>query len=240
MKNQFSINAAKDHKIALMVYGKNPCIQAKQKQLFGSKNRTKSYQLFEQLNQHTQVISEKSNIDCIWIYDHEIAGNTFGTRYSKAFESIFELGYDFVISVGNDIPGLNESHIQLAASQSAKYQAVLGPTQDGGDYLIAIHSESFDAASFAKLPWNTNQLHNVLNNYLTVAEQEVFQLVELIDIDDFNSFSKSRQQTTSGFFQFFFIRILQSIEEYSKAENPFFNPTLIHQDHSLRAPPVFQ
>jgi hypothetical protein len=236
MKNQFSIGT--EIKIALMVYGKTPSIQASQKQLFGSKNRTKSYQIFEQLNQHTQVISKKSNIDCIWIYEHEVTGNTFGTRYSKAFESIFEQGYDFVISIENDIPGLNESHIQIAASRSAKHQAMLGPTQDGGDYLIAIHSESFDAELFAKLPWNTNQLHDALNTYLTVADQEVFQLVELIDIDDFNSFSKSARQTTRGFFHKLFIRILQSIQEYTKSKNPTFNPTLIHQDHPLRAPPL--
>lgn len=237
MKNQFSIE--KDSKIAVMVYGKTPCIQAKQKRLFGSKNGKKSYQLFEQLNQHTQVISEKSNIDCIWIYDHELQGNTFGTRYSKAFELTFEQGYDFVISIGNDIPGLNEDHIRIAAAQSVNHQAVLGPTQDGGDYLIAIHRDSFDAPSFANLPWNTNQLHDALNAHLKVAGQEVFQLVELIDIDDFNSFSNSARQTSSGFLQKLFIRILLSIRDYTKFENPFFNPTLIYQDHPLRAPPAF-
>lgn len=239
MKTQFPTEIETESKIALMVYGKTPCIQAKQKKLFGSKNGKKSYQLFEQLNQHTQVISEKSNIDCIWIYDHEIPGNTFGTRYSNAFESIFDQGYDFVISIGNDIPGLNESHIQLAASKFANHQAVLGPTQDGGDYLIAIHRNSFDATSFANLPWNTSQLHDALNTYLKVAGQEVFQLVELIDIDDFKSFSNSARQTTGGFFRKLFIRILQSIQEYFKSENPFFNPTPIHQDHPLRAPPAF-
>jgi glycosyltransferase A (GT-A) superfamily protein (DUF2064 family) len=239
MKTQFSIDIATESKIALMVYGKTPCIQAKQKQLFGSKNGKKSYQLFEQLNQHTQVICEKSNIDCIWIYDHEVPGNTFGTRYSNAFKSIFEQGYDFVISIGNDIPGLNESHIQIAATQSANHQSVLGPTQDGGDYLIAIHRESFDPASFANLPWNTNQLHDALNAYLKVAEQEVFQLEELIDIDDFKSFSRSARQTTSCFFQKLFIRILLSIRVYIISKIPFFNPTLTHQDHPLRAPPAF-
>jgi glycosyltransferase A (GT-A) superfamily protein (DUF2064 family) len=237
MKNQFSIET--ESKIALMVYGKTPCIQAKQKQFFGSKNRKKSYHLFEQLHQHTQAISEKSNIDCIWIYDHEVLGNTFGIRYSKAFESIFEQGYDFIISIGNDIPGLNESHIRIAALRAANHQAVLGPTQDGGDYLIAIHRDSFEPTSFANLPWNTSQLHDALYAHLKVADQEVFQLIELIDIDDFNSFSKSASQTTSGFFHKLFVRILQSIQEYTKSEDLFFNPTLIRQDHPLRAPPAF-
>jgi glycosyltransferase A (GT-A) superfamily protein (DUF2064 family) len=238
MKNQFSIGT--EIKIALMVYGKTPSIQTSQKQLFGSKNRTKSYHIFEQLNQHTQVDSKKSNIGCIWIYHHNITGNTFGTRYTKAFESTFKKGYDLVISIGNDIPGLDENHIQIAASRSPKYQAVLGLTQDGGDYLFTIYGESFDADSFSKLPWNTNQLHNALNIYLTVTDQEIFQLVELTDIDDFKSFSKSGRQTTRGFFHKFFIRILQSIQEYTKSKNLTYNPILIHQDQPLRAPPVFQ
>lgn len=240
MKTSFSKGLNPESKIALMVYGKTACIQAKQKQLFGIKNEKKSYQLFEQLDQHAQVISEKSNIDYVLIYDHEIHGNTFGERYTKAFESVFAKGYDYVISIGNDIPGLNENHIQLAASQSLQHQAVLGPTQDGGDYLIAIHRDSFDSDSFAKLPWNTNILHNALTAYLEIKGQMVLQLDELIDIDDFNSFSKSKRNTTNKLFQKLFIRILQSIQEFTLAEKFIFLSSQIYRDHPLRAPPAFQ
>ncbi|GEM_PF-379481 len=239
MNSNISENIEVKDKIALMVYGKTPCIQAKQKRLFGAKNRKESYQLFEQLNQHAQVISSNSNLETIWIYDHEVAGSSFGTRYSKAFELIFEQGYDFIISIGNDIPGLNESHIQLAASRFENHKAVLGPTQDGGDYLIAIHRSSFDAATFAKLPWNTNQLHNELNSYLKVGDEKILLLEELIDIDDFKSFSNLVYKFSSGFFQKLFIQILQKIQEFPKTENHFFNPSLIFQDHPLRAPPTF-
>ncbi|MDZ7845449.1 MAG: DUF2064 domain-containing protein [Owenweeksia sp.] len=37
--------------------------------------------------------------------------------------------------------------------------AILGPCQDGGDYLIALSKEVFDFQEFINLPWQSAGLH---------------------------------------------------------------------------------
>jgi len=62
----------------------------------------------------------------------------------KALSLIIRAGLRFYYFNWKWNPGLNESHIQIAALRAANHQSRISPTIDGGDYLIAIHRESFE------------------------------------------------------------------------------------------------
>jgi len=66
-----------------MVYGKNS-MHTSQAKAFLVRKIEKILSSFEQLNQHTQAISEKSTLTAFWIYDHEYL-EQFGNPVLKGF-----------------------------------------------------------------------------------------------------------------------------------------------------------
>lgn len=70
---------------------------------------------------------------------HRQQGNTFGRRLEAAVESIRQLGYDRVVIVGTDVPGLRAAHVRQAARLLDSSPMALGADQRGGCYTIALH-----------------------------------------------------------------------------------------------------
>lgn len=63
-------------------------------------------------------------------------GRTFGERLEKAFADAFALGYDEILLVGGDVPGLDRRALTNAFEALDERAHVLGPSPDGGVYLI--------------------------------------------------------------------------------------------------------
>ena len=68
---------------------------------------------------------------------HRQAGRGFAERFENAIETIAQLGYDEVVAVGRDCPGLRARDIEQAFDELASKKLVLGPDHRGGCYLIA-------------------------------------------------------------------------------------------------------
>ncbi len=226
-------------KTALMVYAICPRIQAGKKAVFGKAHVRKSLDLFEKLQDNTQKIAIQSGLETYWIFDHEQEGNSFGLRYAKAFEGLFQQGFDRVISIGNDIPGLETAHILRAEKEFSTSETILGPADDGGNYLIALSRSKFDQDTFADLPWNSDRLHHDLKSLSQSNNGHVSQLEYLIDIDDFHSLSKFKEHSEPNAFTQFIRQLLRSILAFSKVKQTFFKEVITSKDNPLRAPPAF-
>lgn len=73
-------------------------------------------------------------------------GETLGERMKNAFKDVFEMGYSEVVLMGSDIPEIDLECIEEAFVQLGKNDLCIGPTLDGGYYLIgmkALHEEIF-------------------------------------------------------------------------------------------------
>jgi glycosyltransferase A (GT-A) superfamily protein (DUF2064 family) len=55
---------------------------------------------------------------------------------SHAIQSVLDRGYDKVIVLGNDSPGLHLNHLQEAFLELQDKSVVLGPDFKGGTYLM--------------------------------------------------------------------------------------------------------
>jgi glycosyltransferase A (GT-A) superfamily protein (DUF2064 family) len=227
-------------KTALMVYAICPKIQAGKKAVFGKANLRKSLELFEKLHENTRKIALQSNLETFWIFDHEQEGKSFGVRYAKAFEELFLKGFDQVISIGNDIPGLEIAHIQQAEKGFLTSETILGPAEDGGNYLIALSRSKFNLLAFADLPWNSDRLHHSLKSLYQSDNGHVFQLEYMIDIDDFHSLSKYKEDSKPNVFTRFILQLLRSILVFTKEIQSFLKEVFASKDNPLRAPPAFQ
>ena len=158
----------------------------------------KSEQLFEQLNQKTLVKAQKTGIHVFVITEKEQIGVTFGERFANAIQEAFNKGYSQVITIGNDSPNLKTHHLLKTLDYLQKGNAVLGPSFDGGTYLIALKKEHFSKEVFKSITWNTCKVFSELKKHLTQQNINVEQLGYLADIDSkedllffINQFSKS-------------------------------------------------
>ncbi|MEM8763561.1 MAG: DUF2064 domain-containing protein [Bacteroidota bacterium] len=141
-----------------------------------------SLQFFESLTRHTQKIIKGSGIPCFHFSEFEQEGASFGERLANAFEAIFEKGYDGVISVGNDCPHISVNLLKQAKTKLETQQMVVGPTYDGGTYLIGMNRTQFSKEDFENLPWQQRQLFTALTSYFKPFGT-VFCLKTYFDLD---------------------------------------------------------
>lgn len=87
---------------------------------------------------------------------HEQVGRDLGARMSHALRSA--LGRTpTAILVGSDVPTMCPADLQAAATAlAAGDDAVLGPAEDGGYWLLGLRR--VDEAMFSDVPWGTNDV----------------------------------------------------------------------------------
>ncbi|MDC6366472.1 MULTISPECIES: DUF2064 domain-containing protein [Flavobacteriaceae] len=139
--------------------------------------------LFDQLTHHTLDMVKATGLPYFHFSEKEQRGETFAKRLSHAIQSVFQLGYSQVISIGNDTPNLRKSHILDAHRRLTPQNVVLGPSLDGGFYLLGMHRSHFDAEAFEALPWQQAALYQKTTSYFKTKGAAVHALDKLIDID---------------------------------------------------------
>ena len=86
-------------------------------------------------------------------------GKDLGAKMRQAFVDHFAQGYNKVVIIGSDSPSLPVSYINRALE--SEKDLVLGPSTDGGYYLIAMTAKVTEV--FSGIEWGTD---NVLNETL--------------------------------------------------------------------------
>ncbi len=147
------------------------------------KGIVKGNSLFQYLNRKTYLEAEKTGLDVIVFSEKLQKGNSFSERFSNAIESAFLQGYQHIISIGNDSPDLKAKHIAIAHENLNKGITTLGPSLDGGAYLITISKQQFNKKNFTSLPWQSRVLFTSLKKYLEHKNGIVQQIEILKDID---------------------------------------------------------
>lgn len=139
--------------------------------------------LFDSLTQRTLKEVEKTSLAFFHITEHHQKGNSFGERFTNAIKSVFDQGFEKVITVGNDTPHLQSKHIKAAAEALIKGRTVFGPSLDGGFYLMGIHQENFNPDDFIDLPWQNSCLLRTLIEKLEKNKCSFYKLPVFEDID---------------------------------------------------------
>ncbi|UOR05936.1 TIGR04282 family arsenosugar biosynthesis glycosyltransferase [Hymenobacter aerilatus] len=81
------------------------------------------------------------------------AADSLGARMAHAFAEAFAAGATHVAIIGTDCPGLTCAHIAQAFSLLTDHDAVLGPADDGGYYLLGLRQ--LQPALFENKTWST-------------------------------------------------------------------------------------
>tara|TARA_R110002050_G_scaffold178088_4_gene311347 strand:- start:4413 stop:5180 length:768 start_codon:yes stop_codon:yes gene_type:complete len=171
--------------------------------------------LFDVLTEHTLNTARKTGLPYFLMSEKEQIGSSFGERFVNAISSIFELDFDMVITIGNDTPQLKSSDIVRASKLLGAKKSVLGPSRDGGFYLMGIHKSQFDAKTFRELPWKTNALAKKITTVIEASKVHVIQFRILLDLDthaDLKSILKGLKDSAEKIFQIIIYLVTPNIK----------------------------
>lgn len=95
------------------------------------------------------------------------SGGDLGEKMADAMEHVKSRGYDKVVLIGSDVPQLEQGDIVDAFEMLDSCDAVLGPTLDGGYYLIGVKEVAREVFS-SEMAWGGA---TVLDSTLSAAER---------------------------------------------------------------------
>ena len=153
--------------------------------------------IYKLLLKHTATVLHELSFDKVVYYSKKIENNDFweaslfekklqkgadlGERMQQAFETAFDRGYKKVLIIGSDLFELTSTLIISALEALETYDISIGPSLDGGYYLLGM--KELHPAVFKNKKWGTN---SVLKNTLQDLKQQNVKLLEALnDIDTF-------------------------------------------------------
>ena len=108
-------------------------------------------------------------------------GDTLGRRMKNAFEKILSTGAQKVIIIGTDIPDLSKEIIVDAFDKLNSYDVVIGPSKDGGYYLLGM--KKMNSQLFEGIEYSTPEVLSVTILKIKELKLAYHLLPELMDID---------------------------------------------------------
>ncbi|MEO6523147.1 MAG: TIGR04282 family arsenosugar biosynthesis glycosyltransferase [Mucilaginibacter sp.] len=191
-------------KSAIIIFIKNPHLGHVKKRLAKSVGDDKALEVYKQMLEHAQLITKTLSTDKFLYYDKAIdknddwpndiyikkkqSGTDMPGRITNAFKDLFNLGYEHVVIIGSDCLELDERIIRLAFRQLDHFDTVLGPTKDGGFYLLGMNSLYTEI--FKLSGWGTAGLTPGTVKTIQTLNKTCFMLSELAGIITVDDLSK--------------------------------------------------
>ncbi len=131
-----------------------------------------------------------ANLDDYWPQGE----GDLGQRIFRAIELAFQSGARSVIILGADCPQITPITIKKAFTELEKVDLVLGPSHDGGYYLLGC-KKAFPFL-FQGIPWSTEDVLKITRNILNLHDLSYILLEKLFDIDTEEDLNQIRNFTS--------------------------------------------
>jgi uncharacterized protein len=113
-------------------------------------------------------------------------GNNIGERMHGAFIDVFAQGFERCVLTGSDSPDLPLLLVNDAFDKLDSVDVVLGPSADGGYYLIGCKRQSLRPSIFYDINWSTAGVFTETVKRLFETGLKFAQLPQWSDIDEFD------------------------------------------------------
>jgi rSAM/selenodomain-associated transferase 1 len=122
-------------------------------------------------------------------------GSTLGERMREGASDLLTSGFDAVVLVGSDLPTLPAAHVRTALGlvTRAGETLVLGPTDDGGYYLIGLTQPRPEF--FEHIPWGTPLVLQRTREAATALGIAVETIPRWYDVDSASDLQRVWQST---------------------------------------------
>lgn len=189
----------------LIVFIKNPVDGEVKTRLGASIGSTNALQVYKKLLDHTRDVA--AQLDCdrqVWYssmidrrdswngeqFDKKLQkGDDLGERMSAAFREAFEAGYENAVIIGSDCADLTPGHIEKAFTVLDENDAVIGPSKDGGYYLLGLNN--FREELFRDIVWSTPEVFEKTAEIFSRNGMKFKTLDTLNDIDTIEDLKQS-------------------------------------------------
>lgn len=126
-------------------------------------------------------------------YLPQVPGN-LGRRLASAIDSAFSAGYQEVAVIGTDAPATTPERIRVAFSRLEPGRIILGPSFDGGFYLMAVSGTLSELGGLLEeIPWSSPDTLAALLIGVRRLHLNVDLLPEARDIDTLEDLEAHRQ-----------------------------------------------
>jgi len=189
----------------LIIFIKNPVAGEVKTRLGASIGSTNALQVYKKLLSHTREIAVQVKCDReIWyssmidrrdswnsdLFEKKLQqGRNLGVRMSGAFQQAFEAGYEKAVIIGSDCPELEPQHIEDAFDALRSQDAVIGPSEDGGYYLLGM--KKYTPEIFSDIEWSTSSVFEETKRHFEQLGLTCKTLEVLNDIDTIEDLKKS-------------------------------------------------
>jgi uncharacterized protein len=187
-------------KSLLIIFYRNPELSKVKTRLAASVGDEYALAIYFKLVSHTRSIVTPLFIDKVLYYSEFVdredywdnqnfdkrlqTGSNLGERMYNAFSKGFQDGYETICIIGTDCLELTSKHIEDAFHQLQTNDVVIGPTRDGGYYLLGmkkLHSIFFHKKNWSSGTVRSDTLEDCKKLALKVAELILLRDVDTVD-----------------------------------------------------------
>ena len=185
-------NASKD---CLIIFTRNPELGKGKRRLAADVGDAAALEIYKFLLEHTRSITRNLSVTRQVWYSEEVHmnddwDNSIYEKYAQQGDDLGERMYfaisealkthDTAIVIGSDLYDLSQEDLEFAFAKARKHQAIIGPAEDGGYYLLGFQ-EKIVAGVFENKNWGSD---SVLEATLADLQRvDYYQLEERNDVD---------------------------------------------------------
>lgn len=184
----------------LIIFVKNPELGKCKTRLAATIGDEKALNFYKNMLKRTKEVAEKVGADKAIYYSSFIDGKDLwpnqppfykflqnqnpdlGIKMQSAFEEAFQDGYESVCIIGSDCYALDEKAIEQAFNALENHDVVLGPSNDGGYYLLGMNQ--LHPELFKNKEWSTESVAPETIQDFKSLNLKYSLLEELTDIDN--------------------------------------------------------
>ena len=129
----------------------------------------------------------------------EQEGESLGERMQSAFQYTFHRGARRTVIIGTDVPELEMPVLRNALGLLVDHQVVIGPSTDGGYYLLGMQTPLKEL--FEGIVWSSNDVLQGTVERLKSLRLHYTLLSELADIDtesDYRAYLRRKHRNSSS------------------------------------------
>jgi len=183
---------------ALIIFVRNPVLGKVKTRIAKDLGDIAALEIYTALLNHTYSITKDIAVDRyvfyadfinhndVWKnppYKKELqTGSGLGERMKNAFDLLLKKGYSRVAIIGSDCFDLTKNIIEEAMEALEKTPVVIGPSLDGGYYLLGMNN--FIHQLFENKNWSTESVYSDTLRDLSDLKYSYRLLPELSDIDN--------------------------------------------------------
>ncbi|MBR9921552.1 MAG: DUF2064 domain-containing protein [Bacteroidetes bacterium] len=171
-------------KTLILLFANSPELEARRK-CFRPDSKRKNEEIARLLYRRSLCEAKKTGLPVLVVQQSQQIGSSFQERLANAVEHAWALGYSRQLVIGSDAPEADHHLLLEAARQLESKDWVLGPSKDGGAYIIGFRRKAYQRESFLNLPWQSPQLFDSYKRQLQTLSNNGHCLPEFTDVDSY-------------------------------------------------------